>query len=276
MGVWLSILLSIAFIGLHAWQVTEERQLANHDGDRAALAREQHLSQLDGLAAAARELGTLATITHIARHSSRSGRAPACRGRAAAERAASAAAPSWQSSGISSGDPFDRISLPIEEVVAPHRNFGVAIDVALSAGDAGEPASGRNPAILYGLGNLLENAVDFATNGSRSRPPGATRTSPSPSSTTGRGLLRRCGRSASPMSPAAGASERTSRTTPAEAGQRARARLLYRQDAAGTLGRQARLREPQVPDRGAVIRVQWGRGISNAGWCSRSDPHFRR
>jgi two-component system, sensor histidine kinase RegB len=51
----------------------------------------------------------------------------------------------------------------IEEVVAPHRNFGVAIDVALAAGDVAEPVGGRNPAILYGLGNLLENAVDFAS-----------------------------------------------------------------------------------------------------------------
>jgi len=64
----------------------------------------------------------------------------------------------------SSGDPFDRMKLSalIEEVVAPHRNFGVAINVALSPGDAAEPVGGRNPAILYGLGNLLENAVDFA------------------------------------------------------------------------------------------------------------------
>ena len=55
-----------------------------------------------------------------------------------------------------------KLSTLIEEVVAPHRNFGVAIDVALSPGDAAEPVGGRNPAILYGLGNLLENAVDFA------------------------------------------------------------------------------------------------------------------
>jgi two-component system sensor histidine kinase RegB len=55
-----------------------------------------------------------------------------------------------------------KLSALIEEVVAPHRNFGVAIEVALSPGDAAEPVGGRNPAILYGLGNLLENAVDFA------------------------------------------------------------------------------------------------------------------
>ena len=49
----------------------------------------------------------------------------------------------------------------IEEVVAPHRNFGIEIDVNLPA-DETPPFGARNPAILYGLGNLLENAVDFA------------------------------------------------------------------------------------------------------------------
>ena len=49
----------------------------------------------------------------------------------------------------------------IEEVVAPHRNFGIDIDVAL-APKSDAPMGARNPAVLYGLGNLLENAVDFA------------------------------------------------------------------------------------------------------------------
>jgi two-component system sensor histidine kinase RegB len=64
----------------------------------------------------------------------------------------------------SSGEPFDRapLSALIEEVVAPHRNFGVTIDVTLPSNGGAEPVSARNPAILYGLGNLLENAVDFA------------------------------------------------------------------------------------------------------------------
>ncbi|MBZ0138487.1 MAG: sensor histidine kinase, partial [Pseudorhodoplanes sp.] len=46
-------------------------------------------------------------------------------------------------------------------VVAPHRDFGIAIEVSLPS-DATPPLGARNPAILYGLGNLLENAVDFA------------------------------------------------------------------------------------------------------------------
>jgi two-component system sensor histidine kinase RegB len=50
----------------------------------------------------------------------------------------------------------------IEEVVAPHRDFGVAIKVRIAVAAVREPVGTRNPAILYGVGNILENAVDFA------------------------------------------------------------------------------------------------------------------
>jgi len=61
-------------------------------------------------------------------------------------------------------EPFDRVPLSvlIEEVVAPHRNFGVSIGVTLPPDRSSEPIGTRNPAIRYGLGNLIENAVDFA------------------------------------------------------------------------------------------------------------------
>jgi two-component system sensor histidine kinase RegB len=61
-------------------------------------------------------------------------------------------------------EPFDRMKLSgiIEEVVAPHRNFGVTIEVKLPPNRPTEPVGARNPAVLYGLGNLVENAVDFA------------------------------------------------------------------------------------------------------------------
>jgi two-component system sensor histidine kinase RegB len=63
-----------------------------------------------------------------------------------------------------SGQPFDRTPLTalIEDVVAPHRNFGVVIDVKTPADRSAEPVGPRNPGIVYGLGNLLENAIDFA------------------------------------------------------------------------------------------------------------------
>src|SRR5690606_16467014 len=50
----------------------------------------------------------------------------------------------------------------IEETAAPHRDFG--IDIKLEAGETvgPEPIGRRNPGVLYGLGNLVENAVDFA------------------------------------------------------------------------------------------------------------------
>jgi two-component system sensor histidine kinase RegB len=171
MGVWLSILLAIAFIGMHAWQVTEEsRQLADAlAATELVLAREQHLSQLDGLAAAAAHaLGTpLATITLIAKELTLALEPDSEHAediRLLNEQAGRCRAILSKLSELSSSDPFDRMKLSalIEEVVAPHRNFGVEIDVALQAGDAAELIGGRNPAVLYGLGNLLENAVDFA------------------------------------------------------------------------------------------------------------------
>ena len=84
MGVWLCILLAIGFIGVYAWQITEEsRQLSDAlAATELVLAREQHLSQLDGLAAAAaHELGTpLSTISVIARELERA-IAPTCAAR---------------------------------------------------------------------------------------------------------------------------------------------------------------------------------------------------
>ena len=64
----------------------------------------------------------------------------------------------------SAGAPFDRMPLAtlIEEAVAPHRDFGVAIKIRVAVSGTPEPVVTRNPAILYGLGNLVENAIDFA------------------------------------------------------------------------------------------------------------------
>jgi two-component system sensor histidine kinase RegB len=172
MGVWLCILLAIGFIGVYAWQITEEsRQLSDAlAATELVLTREQHLSQLDGLAAAAaHELGTpLSTISVIAKELERAIAPNAPHGddvrllREQATRCRDILAKLTELS--AGGEPFDRMPLTtlIEEVVAPHRNFGVTIDVIAPSDRSAEPVSARNPAILYGLGNLLENAVDFA------------------------------------------------------------------------------------------------------------------
>jgi two-component system, sensor histidine kinase RegB len=172
LGVWLAILISMGFIGVYAWQITEEaRQLANAlAATELVLAREQHLSQLDGLAAAAaHELGTpLSTITVIAREleraiSSNSRHVEDVRLlREQAQRCRDILAKITELP--AHAEPFGGMKLSglIEEVVAPHRNFGVAINVMLPSDRALEPTGARNPAIVYGLGNLVENAVDFA------------------------------------------------------------------------------------------------------------------
>jgi two-component system, sensor histidine kinase RegB len=171
MGVWLSILLAIGYIGVYTWQVAEEaRQLSDAlAATELVLAREQHLSQLDGLAAAAaHELGTpLATITLVVREIERSleSKSPLADDvkllREAAQRCRDIMAKITE---LPTVEPFDRLPLSalLDEAVAPQRNFGVSIGVTFPPNRAGEPFGAPNPAIRYGLGNLIENAVDFA------------------------------------------------------------------------------------------------------------------
>ncbi len=186
-GVWLALLLAIGFIGVYAWQITEEsRQLADAlAATELVLAREQHLSQLDGLAAAAaHELGTpLSTISVIAKE---------------LENALAADAPHGDDVRLlaRTGDALPRhprqahrivvqrravrphaAAALIEEVVAPHRNFGVAIDVATPPARDAEPVGARNPAILYGLGNLAGERRRFRARTRRRSARNGTRTS---------------------------------------------------------------------------------------------------
>lgn len=171
-GVWLSIVLAIGVTSLYAFQITQQaRKLADAlAATELVMAREQHLTQLDGLAAAAaHELGTpLSTITLIARELERTIDPASALGgevRTLREQAQRCRDILGKLTHLSaSGAPFDRMPLSalIEEVVAPHRHFGILIEVALNGTDTPEPIGARNPGILYGLGNLVENAVDFA------------------------------------------------------------------------------------------------------------------
>ena len=170
-AVWLSILLAIGYIGVYTWQVAEEaRQLSDAlAATELVLAREQHLSQLDGLAAAAaHELGTpLATITVVVREIERAleANSPYAEDvkllREQAQRCREILAKITE---LPTAEPFDRVPLSalIEEAVAPHRHFGVSVGVTFPPDRTNEPMGARNPGIRYGLGNLIENAVDFA------------------------------------------------------------------------------------------------------------------
>lgn len=176
-AIWVAIAVGAAFITVYASRVAEEARLLAGalNATELVLAREQHLSQLDGLAAAAaHELGTpLATValvvTEMTRQSPPSGafaddlrllsqevgRCRAILGKLACL-------------GEDSAGPLEELSLShlIEEIAAPHRHFGVAIDIDLD-GSGPEPVCRRNPGMLYGLGNIAENAVDFADQGVR-------------------------------------------------------------------------------------------------------------
>ena len=171
-GMWASVLVSVAFIGGYAWAVAKEtRQLSDALAEtELVLAREQHLSALDGLAAAAaHELGTpLATIAIVAREMERDlpADSPHCGDvkllREQSERCRTILRTLTT---LDSGDaPIDRMPLThlLDEVINPHRPFGIQIDVETPDGKSGEPVVLRNPAILYGLGNIVENAVDYA------------------------------------------------------------------------------------------------------------------
>ena len=59
------------------------------------------------------------------------------------------------------------LSQILDEAVEPHRAVGTRIEISCSAIDPDEhgpqPTGERHPGLLYGLGNLIENAVDFAS-----------------------------------------------------------------------------------------------------------------
>jgi two-component system sensor histidine kinase RegB len=181
MGMWAALVSSILFIGFYSWRTAEEARRMSEALAAAemVLAREQKLSALDGLAAAAAHgLGTpLATIAVVTKELIRDAKPTdphyedVLLLRAQAERCrdilTELAARGEQIDIIVSRLPVSHL---IEEVVAPHRLVAVPIEVrtgpasgvAPGSSAAIEPVTERNPGVLYGLGNLLENAVDFA------------------------------------------------------------------------------------------------------------------
>jgi two-component system sensor histidine kinase RegB len=171
-GIWASIIVSVIFIGAYAWRVADEtRKLSDAlAATELVLAREQQISAIDGLAAAAaHELGTpLATIALVVRELERAMPENSPHGadikllRQQTERCRTILRTLTSlESGLS---PFDRVQLShlIEEVVAPHRGFDIVIEINFPVDRSGEPIVPRNPAIIYGLESIVENAVDFA------------------------------------------------------------------------------------------------------------------
>lgn len=177
-GIWTSLVCGIVFTGIYVWRISEEARRMS-DALTAAemvLAREQQLSALDGLAAAAaHELGTpLATIAVVAKELKRElsldgnhaedldlliSQANRCR--------------EILSRLARHGPDGDRmlarvrLSAMLEEVVEPLKGGDVDIVIRKiprgGPDPAKEPVLNRNPGVIYGLANLVDNAADFAT-----------------------------------------------------------------------------------------------------------------
>jgi two-component system sensor histidine kinase RegB len=177
-GALACVLAGMLFLALYVWRIAKEaRQMADAlAATEMVLAREQQLHALDGLAAAAaHELGTpLSTIAVVAKELARGApqdgtfhedlellqtQAERCR-----------EILKKLTRGTQEPDPLlARVAVHelIEEAAAPHRGFSAKISISAGPlngnGAAGaEPVGERRPGVIYGLGNLVENAVDFA------------------------------------------------------------------------------------------------------------------
>ncbi len=173
-GLWFAIICGVIFSAIYARRIAQEARLMSSAlaATEMVLAREQRLSALDGLAAAAaHELGTpLATIALVAKELKRELPGNNPHGEDIDLLISQAARCREILSRLANRDTQDddmyqqvRLTAMIEDLVAPMRGSDVTITVeAGSADGSAEPVFRRNPAINYGLGNLLENAVDFA------------------------------------------------------------------------------------------------------------------
>jgi two-component system sensor histidine kinase RegB len=173
LGVWCSIASTMAFAAFYAYRVSmEASQLAEAlAATELVLQREKHLSQLDGLAAAAaHELGTpLATISIVAKEMARElGNDERYREDIALLRSQSERCRdilrriTTLSAENEAHMRYLSLSSMLEEIMAPHREFGIKLVLVEKTPRAGEPVLHRNAGIMYGLGNLIENAIDYA------------------------------------------------------------------------------------------------------------------
>jgi two-component system sensor histidine kinase RegB len=176
-GLILAVGVGLLFTAVYAWRVAEEehRLVTALAAAQIVLAREQRLSSLGGLAAAAaHELGTpLATIHLVAAEMARSlhpddplledaqllvSQTQRCRDIL-----------STLSSRGESGDSL-MLSTPInallEEIAGPHRGLGPRVEVhaaPFEGSTAPPPTVLRSPEVRHGIGNLVENAIGFAS-----------------------------------------------------------------------------------------------------------------
>jgi len=177
LGIWEALLLGIVFIGAYVGSVSgEARQMSDAlAATQMTLAREQRLSALGGLAAAAaHELGSpLSTIAVVAKEMQREVEP----GTPLAEDVDLLIEQSARCRDILAGlslrpetdpgDPFARIPISALAEAAAEPHTGGPIEIRILRPDdaarrGGEPIMTRSPEALHGLGSLIENATQFA------------------------------------------------------------------------------------------------------------------
>jgi two-component system sensor histidine kinase RegB len=180
LGFWTALVCSTLFISGYAWSVAlEARKMRDaYAATQLALAREQRISAVGGLAAAAaHQLGSpLATIAVVAKELARdlpSGSPLAADAElllSQSERCRTILADLSHHREGEVGSPFERLpfSALVEAAGEPHLSPEIAVqyEVEASRGADGkpleEPLVRRSPEIIHGIANLIQNAIHFA------------------------------------------------------------------------------------------------------------------
>ena len=171
LGIAAAVLIGLGFTSVYAWRVAAEEERLNIAlaAVQAVLAREQTLSALGGLAAAAaHELGTpLATIHLVAKEMARDLKPDDPRAEdlhlLATQSERCRAILAQLSARREQGDVMLQrapIGSLLDEVAGAHRGLGAEI-VIKAEGEGGLEVR-RMPEIVHSLGGIVENAVGFA------------------------------------------------------------------------------------------------------------------
>lgn len=177
-GLWAAVVVGTFFLAVYAGSLAaESRRMSDAlSATQLALAREQQLSAVGGLAAAAaHELGSplstiLVTATELSREMPEDNpfaddinilRAEAVRCRDIL------AELSHKPSAEDGGDPFAQtlLSALVRAAADRHREAGITINIEAAGDDgAAEPVINNSPEFNHGLGNIIQNAAQFASN----------------------------------------------------------------------------------------------------------------
>ncbi|AXC48852.1 sensor histidine kinase [Paracoccus suum] len=175
-GHWFALVIAICFFAAYALRVSNElrARATALSATEMALAREQKLQHLGGVvAAAAHEMGTpLATIklisTELADELSDilEDRPELAGDLALLRQSADRCRDILRSMGRAGKDDVMLHNAPlgalIEEAAAPHAARGRIVQSMSADGSSPEPMVKRDPGVIHGLRNLVQNAVDFA------------------------------------------------------------------------------------------------------------------